>query len=166
MTSCQSPNDPPASDNPVPAQPAPNAESASSAGAPKPESAASSSSPSTAKPFGLKAKLAAKLAELMEESSDGNLKLPLDEHWYIRWDGSCYNLIEVRMPDPNNPATKNQTTPRHLIDAYCGSSLTYALKRYTEKAVAASATQTVEALLRTLARIENTINSIAAHLTK
>lgn len=101
----------------------------------------------------------------MEEIEQG-MKLPLDEHWYIRWDGNCFDLIEVRLPDPNSPLTKNANTPKHVVRAYCGSDLRYALTLYATKALAESeGIATAKSVLKKMADIEAVIEKVLARIS-
>ena len=109
---------------------------------------------------GMKDRLKARLQKAVQES-DGETRFPLDENWYVRWDGNNWDLVEVRLPDPNSPLTKNLTTPKHIVRSYCGAHLDYAISLYTQKRLQDSGVKTAELVLAELTRINTRLAQIA-----
>jgi hypothetical protein len=169
--SCPSPS---ASENRSDAPPAAGAASEQPAGGnpstTEPSSSQPIETPSTDAPkaqrtsSGLKDRARQALAKLAEETADGGMKLPLDDSWYVRWDGWNYDLVEMRLPDATHALTKNATTPRHLVRAHCGGSLRYALKLYAHHALAGSNAGSHAAVLRKLDQIDQSIQTLINRL--
>lgn len=172
MTPCQPQ---PASDDPTTAPSAMPAASEALAGdSTEPEGSSSSSSLSSrsgtptskVKVTGgtLKARAAARLEAVME-TVDRDLRLPLDDQWYISWDGSYnFDLVEIVMSDPTHRWSDGTSKPKHMVRAYCGSSFAHALRLYSEKKLQTSGAKTVEAVLAALAKIEATIAKVMERL--
>lgn len=164
--------DPNASGTPAAAPSAPAAESAPSAGSSTP-SAASSSSPATVAPSakprvklptssGLKAKMSQALAEIADTTQNGMAKLPLNEQWYARYNGDCWELVEMTDPGEINPFTKEpvtNTAKRHHVRGYYGA-LSHLLIRYIDNVVADSQVGTAKSVLAKIQEVEATIRAL------